>query len=106
MAETFKEKQLKFPRVRAAAAAKAPGLERLFRGKGLAWPPRGLCLRAFKLEGRLELWAEPAAGGRLALAREYPVCASSGELGPKRREGDAQVPEGFYRLTVFNPASS
>jgi murein L,D-transpeptidase YafK len=27
-------------------------------------------------------------------------------MGPKRREGDLQVPEGFYRLPELNPRSS
>ena len=35
-----------------------------------------------------------------------PICAASGELGPKRREGDLQVPEGFYTIDRFNPVSS
>jgi murein L,D-transpeptidase YafK len=34
------------------------------------------------------------------------VCARSGVLGPKRKQGDLQVPEGFYRVNVFNPRSS
>jgi murein L,D-transpeptidase YafK len=38
--------------------------------------------------------------------RSYPVLAASGTAGPKRREGDLQVPEGIYRLTTFNPNSS
>ncbi|MBI3548395.1 MAG: L,D-transpeptidase family protein [Elusimicrobia bacterium] len=105
-AKSFKETQLEFPRVRAAAESKAKGLEKLFSDKKLQWPPSGLFLRAFKSEGRLELWAEPKAGGKLVLAKEYPICASSGELGPKRREGDGQVPEGAYRIVGFNPKSN
>jgi murein L,D-transpeptidase YafK len=27
-------------------------------------------------------------------------------LGPKRKEGDGQVPEGFYHINVFNPSSN
>jgi murein L,D-transpeptidase YafK len=52
----------------------------------------------------LELWAEGAEARYLLIGR-YTICASSGTLGPKRREGDGQVPEGFYRLNHFNPAS-
>jgi murein L,D-transpeptidase YafK len=39
------------------------------------------------------------------LVKTYPICASSGEPGPKRREGDGQVPEGFYVISGFNPRS-
>jgi murein L,D-transpeptidase YafK len=30
----------------------------------------------------------------------------SGGLGPKRKQGDRQVPEGFYEIEVFNPLSN
>jgi hypothetical protein len=33
------------------------------------------------------------------------VCALAGTLGPKRIEGDYQVPEGFYYINEFNPRS-
>jgi hypothetical protein len=42
----------------------------------------------------------------LVLVKSWPVCASSGELGPKRRQGDLQVPEGVYTLDKLNPVSS
>jgi murein L,D-transpeptidase YafK len=29
-----------------------------------------------------------------------------GELGPKRKEGDRQIPEGFYNISKFNPTSA
>ncbi len=37
--------------------------------------------------------------------KSYPILASSGSPGPKRREGDRQVPEGFYCIERFNPES-
>jgi murein L,D-transpeptidase YafK len=56
-------------------------------------------LRAFKEEGMLELWMQPQSTGRFVLFRSYPIAAQSGELGPKLREGDGQVPEGFYQVS-------
>ena len=43
-----------------------------------------------------------------ALLKSYPVCRWSGQLGPKNREGDRQVPEGFYTVTPaqMNPNSN
>ena len=35
----------------------------------------------------------------------YPICAGSGDLGPKRERGDGQVPEGLYEIDRFNPTS-
>jgi len=71
---------------------------------GLKVPFRRVFLRAFKQEKTLELWAsngdEP-----MALVRQYPIAAASGGPGPKRQEGDRQVPEGVYRIDRFNPHS-
>ena len=38
--------------------------------------------------------------------KHYAVCRTSGNLGPKRREGDFQIPEGFYYIDRFNPRSN
>jgi murein L,D-transpeptidase YafK len=51
------------------------------------------------------LWARPAGGQRFVLLKAYPICALAGEIGPKRREGDNQTPEGFYEIDAFNPNS-
>jgi murein L,D-transpeptidase YafK len=54
-------------------------------------------LRIFKEESILEVWMERS--GRYELALTYPICAWSGTLGPKLREGDKQSPEGFYLVS-------
>jgi murein L,D-transpeptidase YafK len=33
----------------------------------------------------------------------YPIFGASGVSGPKLKEGDKQVPEGFYKITRFRP---
>ena len=71
---------------------------------GLPYPPREIFLRAFKREATLEVWAREDSGAFKLLA-EYRVLKSSGQPGPKRREGDRQVPEGFYEIERFNPES-
>jgi len=40
------------------------------------------------------------------LITKYEICASSGTIGPKRQQGDGQVPEGFYYIDRFNPNSN
>lgn len=80
-------------------------MKQLLIGKGVSYPPKAILLRAFKKEGVLELWVE-GAGGTYVLVKNYSICATSGILGPKRRFGDGQVPEGFYELDWFNPQSS
>lgn len=80
------------------------GLRAAAAAIGSAYPPKRLRLVGLKEEKRLEVWAE--AGGGWRLLRSYAVLAASGGPGPKLRQGDLQVPEGLYRLTVFNPNSS
>lgn len=101
----FEGAQRKFPRVAAAFASHRADVERAFREAGAAWPPERLFLRAYKHEGRLELWAQAGRGDTLVEVRSFAVCASSGVLGPKAVSGDLQVPEGVYRVDRFNPRS-
>ena len=102
-AESFKEQQLRFSRVRTAFKEKEQAAKDLFREKGISYPPREIFIRVLKKEAVLELWASNATD--FVLVKEYKICSSSGELGPKRRMGDGQVPEGFYFISHFNPES-
>ena len=63
-------------------------------------------IRAFKQEEILEIWAKSRTNTSFTKLIEYPFCANSGTLGPKRKEGDRQIPEGFYHVNVFNPKSN
>lgn len=64
-------------------------------------------IRAYKKEAELEIW-KMKSDGKYALLKTYPMCRWSGQLGPKTREGDRQVPEGFYTITPgqMNPNSN
>ena len=70
----------------------------------LAFPPKRLLLLAFKEERELEFWGADGQM-RYRFLTQYPVQAASGRAGLKCREGDRQVPEGFYKLTALNPNS-
>jgi murein L,D-transpeptidase YafK len=70
----------------------------------IAFPPKRLLLLTFKEEKKLEVWGTNGGDAYKFLA-EYDVQAASGGPGVKRREGDRQVPEGFYKLTALNPSS-
>lgn len=65
-----------------------------------------IMIRIFKEEGKLEVW-KAKTNGRFDKVVEYDICAWSGRLGPKLKEGDRQAPEGFYPLTPYhlNPNS-
>ena len=60
-------------------------------------------IRAFKSERQLELWIKKDTV--FCLFRTYPICNWSGDYGPKRKQGDMQVPEGVYHIVRFNPDS-
>jgi murein L,D-transpeptidase YafK len=64
-------------------------------------------IRTYKKEAELEIW-KMKADGRYAYLKSFPMCRWSGQLGPKVREGDRQVPEGFYAITParMNPNSA
>jgi murein L,D-transpeptidase YafK len=104
--KSFRDEQSRYPRVRTAAKEKDDALRRMFEEKKISYPPRAILFRAFKKEALLELWASDKAGGPLTLVHVYGICATSGLLGPKRKFGDTQVPEGFYELDWFNPQSN
>jgi len=105
-AGTFLTRQLRAPRVAKALKVQSVPLREAFVQAQAAWPPRDLFLRGFKHEGLLEVWAGASRGGGLVRIWALPLCASSGVMGPKRREGDGQIPEGVYRINRFNPRSA
>lgn len=65
-----------------------------------------IMIRVFKEEGTLEIW-KAKRNNRFDRIAEYSICAWSGKLGPKIKEGDRQAPEGFYNLSPahLNPNS-
>lgn len=66
-----------------------------------------ILIRTYKKEAEFEIWKK-RSDGRYALLKTYPMCRWSGQLGPKVKEGDRQVPEGFYAITPgqMNPNSA
>lgn len=100
----FREHQLSQTRVREAYDQKLSVVSSYFEEQHLDFNSFELYLRVFKHEQELEVWAR-SQGTDFILIKTYPICKSSGHLGPKRKEGDRQVPEGFYHINAFNPAS-
>jgi murein L,D-transpeptidase YafK len=60
-----------------------------------------IMIRILKEEGVMEIW-KAKTDNRFDKIAEYKICAWSGRLGPKVKEGDRQAPEGFYNLTPAN----
>jgi hypothetical protein len=76
--------------------------------------PTGLILVGLKTEMLLHVWVTDAAPGPRPGAAPgnapvhvatYRWTVTSGTLGPKLREGDRQIPEGFYDIESLHPNS-
>lgn len=101
----FAVDQMRYDRVLDARIATRFNIKRTFHERGIRYPAAEIFLRIFKRERSLELWVRPEGQERYELLKSYPICALAGGLGPKRRQGDSQVPEGFYNIDFFNPIS-
>ncbi len=66
--------------------------------------PNEIIILAFKVEQKLQVYGKNSDDVRLI--KEYPFTAYSGDLGPKLKEGDRQIPEGVYKIAYLNPNSS
>lgn len=104
--ESFKEIQLKHSRVKTAYEEKEAEVKKLFESKNIEYKGFQLFLRAFKKEESLEVWVKENGKDKFEILRSYEFCTSSGTLGPKRKEGDLQIPEGIYQINHFNPESN
>ena len=66
--------------------------------------PKEIVLVAFKEERLLHVYSKDSIG--TTLIKSYPFTAFSGQLGPKLKEGDKQIPEGIYEVEYLNPNSA
>jgi len=103
---SFVDFQKTLPRPGDAMKRKEDTLRNQFAAKKLEWPAKYLYIRSFKYDGQLEIWVKNDRKEVFKLFKTYKVCALAGTLGPKRMEGDYQVPEGFYYINEFNPRSN
>ena len=101
---SFLARQLDFPRVRRDYEGRAPRVAGMLSNLSIATPE--VFFRVFKREQLLEVWVRNRGVGTYQLLSTYPVCKLSGRLGPKRRQGDLQIPEGYYDIDLLNPESN
>jgi murein L,D-transpeptidase YafK len=91
---------------RKALAPIPPATVALMEAKGMT-PADPIVIRSYKKESEIEVW-KANSSGRYALLKTFPICRWSGQLGPKKKQGDRQAPEGFYSISPsqMNPNSS
>lgn len=100
---SFLDYHLSFEKVQVAKQIFQDSLAKKLRELGIQFPIANLYIRIFKQEKQLEIWASNKE--EFQLIATYPFTNFSGTVGPKNREGDLQIPEGFYQITHFNPKS-
>ncbi len=105
-AQTFKASQQKCERVKTAYEEKWEGLKTEMQKQGVNSKGFETYIQIFKKDKIVEVWLKSEGKSEFKLFKSYAICSSSGVLGPKRKQGDMQVPEGFYNIAVFNPYSS
>ncbi len=103
---SFLESQKSSLKIAAVFNSKEDTLQKEFEAKGLKWPAKYVYIRSFKYEAQLEVWVKNESKEKYKLFKTYKVCMQSGTMGPKRLQGDYQVPEGFYYINEFNPHSN
>ncbi|MDR3055819.1 MAG: L,D-transpeptidase family protein [Zoogloeaceae bacterium] len=102
----FIGQQLAHARVKTAWNDKAAIVRRNLRDNALSENDLNILISVYKDERLLEIHAKNARATNFKKVAAYDLCRLSGKLGPKRKQGDQQVPEGFYHINRFNPASS
>ncbi len=102
---SFIDFQKTFQRPSEALSKNETALKKQFEEKKLVWPAKYVYIRSFKYDSQMEVWVKNNRKDPYKLFKTYKVCALAGTLGPKRMEGDYQVPEGFYYINEFNARS-
>lgn len=105
-ASSFLEEQKKYKRVREAIADKNNVIVKTLKNNSLTVNDLNILIVAYKSEMLLDIYAKKSTDKVYKKIASYNVCQTSGSLGPKRKEGDYQIPEGFYYINIFNPYSS
>ena len=103
---SFIDYQKGFSRVSQAFLNREDSLKKQVAAKKLSWPLKNIYIRSFKYNGELEVWARNSKTDSFSFFKKYKICALAGTMGPKRMEGDYQVPEGFYYINDFNANSN
>ena len=101
----FTKEPASYTRVRQAYSEKNKIIDKTLSEYCISRDSIRIYIRAFKTEKKLELWAKNDCDSVFVKIKEYNICELSGNIGPKRRSRDLQVPEGFYYISDLNPYS-
>lgn len=104
--QSFEESQKGFPKIKDVYERKEEFIKMKCRSLEIPEETFGnIVIRVFKMEAVMEVWVQ-RPDGKYVKFKQFDIYALSGLLGPKRQQGDMQVPEGFYTINEFNPQSN
>jgi murein L,D-transpeptidase YafK len=104
--KNFLDEQKKFERVSTAIIEKEKIITSTLASAGLESENFHMLIVAFKEEDILSVFVKSKTDNSYKKLKDYSICSRSGVPGPKRRQGDYQVPEGYYHIDRFNPVSN
>ncbi|HPQ09478.1 MAG TPA: hypothetical protein PK995_09660 [Bacteroidia bacterium] len=99
----FKQTQLNYPVVKSIYDKHWKTLVDSMKIKKISPDSFNIYFRVLKYEKILEVWIKNSGEPKYQLFKTFYLCATSGNLGPKKYNKDGQIPEGFYEITNFNP---
>lgn len=102
----FLAEQKKFIRVRTVIEEKQSFIEEKLKEHKITSDNLNILIVAYKEDDLLDVYAKTIQETTYKKILSYNICSRSGQPGPKRKQGDGQVPEGFYHINRFNPTSS
>lgn len=105
-AGNFLDDQKRYSRVRTAIKEKDNIIKNTLKNNNIKLEELNILITVYKQEDILEIYAKNESDTAYKKIASYNIAAKSGILRQKRIEGYFQVPEGFYHIDRFNPASS
>ena len=102
----FLTEQKRYKRVRTAFNEKGEIITKRLNENEINVDGLNILIIAYKAEQILEIYAKKKTKTSYKKIVSYGICESSGQPGPKRKQGDYQVPEGFYYIDRYNPSSN
>ena len=103
---SFLDEQLQYKRVNAAYKVKKPIINEKLHSMDLSLNNVKVMIKAYKYEQTVKIYVQSKSEKVWRVYKEFPFNCTSGDLGPKRQEGDYQIPEGYYHVNHFNPYSN
>jgi murein L,D-transpeptidase YafK len=102
----FLDDQLAYSMVKTAYTEKLPVITEKLDSHQLKSSDFYVMFKIYKYEKLLRVYVRKKTGLEWLVYQDFSFCALSSTLGPKQRQWDYQVPEGYYFVNDFNPYSS